>query len=154
MQTTDHERLVDLVRADLGGLITARICGPNERLGVLTLEAGLEQMIVGGMHDPTTGHPIIEPDLARAIADRIAEILAQRGAAASPLALIVQPRARRALAALLRQRTPQCLVLSLSELPPTQPIEVIDVIGGETPPQPDLPALAHQPMSQPEGLAA
>jgi flagellar biosynthesis protein FlhA len=154
LQTTDHERLVDLVRADLGGLITARICGPNERLGVLTLEAGLEQMIVGGMHDATTGQPIIEPDLARAIADRIAEILAQRGAAASPLALIVQPRARRALAALLRQRTPQCLVLSLSELPPTQPIEVIDVIGGETPPQPDLPALAHQPMSQPEGLAA
>ncbi len=154
LQTTDHERLVDLVRAELGGLITARICGPNERLGVLTLEAGLEQMIVGGMHDPTTGQPVIEPDLARAIAERIADILAQRGAGAPPLALIVQPRARRALAALLRQRTPQCLVLSISELPPAQPIEVIDVIGGETPPQHDLPALAHQPMPQPEGLAA
>ncbi|WP_295527401.1 flagellar biosynthesis protein FlhA [Novosphingobium sp. Chol11] len=154
LQTTDHDRLVDLVRAELGGLITARICGPDDRLGVLTLEAGLEQMIVGGMHDPTTGQPVIEPDLARAIASRIGEILAQRGPAAPPLALIVQPRARRALAALLRQRTPHCLVLSISELPPAQPIEVIDVIGGETPSQQELPALAHQPELQPEGLAA
>jgi len=154
LQTTDHDRLIDLVRAELGGLITARICGPSERLGVLTLEAGLEQMIVGGMHDPVTGQPVVEPDLARAIASRIGEILAQRGPGAPPLALIVQPRARRALSALLRQRTPQCLVLSISELPPAQPIEVIDVIGGETPSQQELPALAHQPDLQPEGLAA
>jgi flagellar biosynthesis protein FlhA len=154
LQTTDFDRLVDLLRTELGGLITARICGPDERLGVLTLEAGLEQMIVGGMHDPVTGQPVIEPDLARAIASRIGEILAQRGPAAPPLALIVQPRARRALAALLRQRTPQCLVLSISELPPAQPIEVIDVIGGDTPSQQELPALAHQPDLQPEGLAA
>ncbi|NOU04182.1 MAG: hypothetical protein HOO94_11090, partial [Novosphingobium sp.] len=37
---------------------------------------------------------------------------------------------RRALAALLRLRAPSCLVLSISELPATQPIEVIAVIGG------------------------
>ena len=96
---------------------------------MLTLDGALEQMIVGGMHDPVTGQPVIEPDLARSIGERIAAIIAERGPAAAPVALIVQPRARRALAAMLRQRAPQCAVLSISELPPSQPIEVIEVVG-------------------------
>ncbi|MFN4134605.1 MAG: flagellar biosynthesis protein FlhA [Novosphingobium meiothermophilum] len=146
-QTTDHDRLVDLLRADLGGMIVGRICGPQERLPVVTLEAGLEQMIVSGMHDPATGQPVIEPDLARGIGERVSEIIAQRGPGAPPIALIVQPRARRPLASLLRLRAPNCLVLSIAELPPSQPIEVISVIGGETPPstreeQPTLEGIA------------
>ena len=148
-QTNDHDRLVDLLRADLGAMIVGRICGPDECLPVVTLEAGLEQMIVGGMHDPATGQPVIEPDLARGIGERISALIAERGPAAPSIALIVQPRARRPLAALLRLRAPGCLVMSISELPPSQPIEVISVIGGEAPPQPARPEL---PI--PEGLAA
>ncbi|WP_062345826.1 flagellar biosynthesis protein FlhA [Novosphingobium sp. CCH12-A3] len=148
-QTNDHDRLVDLLRADLGAMIVGRICGPDECLPVVTLEAGLEQMIVGGMHDPATGQPVIEPDLARGIGERISTLIAERGPAAPSMALIVQPRARRPLAALLRLRAPNCLVMSISELPPSQPIEVISVIGGEAPPQPARPEL---PI--PEGLAA
>lgn len=147
-QTNDHDRLVDLLRADLGAMIVGRICGPDEQLPVVTLDAGLEQMIVSGMHDPATGQPVIEPDLARGIGERISAIIAERGPGAPPVALIVQPRARRPLAALLRQRAPGCLVLSISELPPSQPIEVVSVIGGEAP-QP-----AHHEMPIPEGIAA
>lgn len=46
-----------------------------------------------------------------------------------------QPPARRALAALLKARSPRCLVLSIAELPATQPIAVVGVIGApdETP---------------------
>ena len=141
-QTTEHERLVELLRADLGGLIVGRICAAHERLPVATLDAALEAMIVQGLHDPSTGQPVIEPDLARTIAERVAELVASRGANASPIALIVQPRARRALAALLRLRAPSCLVLSISELPAAQPIEVIEVIGGE--PAPSVPLLESQ----------
>lgn len=145
-QTNDHDRLVDLLRADLGAMIVGRICAPDECLPVVTLEAGLEQMIVGGMHDPATGQSVIEPDLARGIGERISALIAERGPAAPPVALIVQPRARRPLAALLRLRAPNCLVMSISELPPAQPIEVISVIGGEAP-----PPVQHE---LPEGLAA
>lgn len=137
--TLEHDRLVDLVRADLGAMIVGRICGPNERLPVLTLDAKLEGAIVQGLQDPTTGQPMIEPDLGRAIGEQIAAIIAHRGPNAIPPALIVQPRARRALAALLRLRTPHCVVLSIAELPPTQPIEVLAVIGGEPAPAPALP---------------
>ena len=60
-------------------------------------------------------------------------IAAERGAGTSPPALVVQPQARRALAALLRLRAPDCLVISISELPAAQPIEVVAVIGRDAP---------------------
>ena len=130
-QTLEHDRLVDLVRADLGSLIVGLICAPTERLPVITLDAALESMIVQGLHDPATGQPVIEPDLARTIGERIASLIAARDRGSAPVTLIVQPRARRALAALLRLRAPSCTVLSIAELAPAQPIEVIAVIGGE-----------------------
>ena len=148
VQTTlEHDRLIDLVRADLGALIVGRICPPTERLPVLTLDAALENMIVQGLHDPTTGQPVIEPDLARNIGEHIAQLTAERGPHAAPLALIVQPRARRALAALLKLRAPSCTVLSIAELPAAQPIEVISVIGGQAPPAPGLPSPAYESMA-------
>jgi flagellar biosynthesis protein FlhA len=145
-QSADHDRLVELVRADLGALIVGRICAPTQRLPVVTLDAGLEAAIVQGMVDPATGQPVIEPDLARMIGERIAALGEERGPHAVPLTLVVQPRARRALAALLRLRAPACLVLSISELPATQPIEVVDVIGAAPPEPRALPA--------PESIAA
>ncbi len=145
-QTTDHERLIELVRAELGGLIVARICGPGARLPVLTLDAQLEAAIVQGLTDPATGQPVIEPDLARNIGEHIAALVDSRGASAPPLALVVQPRARRTLAALLRLRAPSCLVLSIAELPAAQPIEVIAVSGAPAPATGPAPA----PIPEPE----
>jgi len=153
--STEHDRLIDLLRIDLGGLIVGRICGPHERLAVITLDAALEQMIAGGMIDPTTGQPLIEPDLAGTIAERIVAVIAERGTVGGGrVALIVQPRLRRAMAGLLRTRAPACVVLSIAELPETQPVEVIAVIGGD---QPSAPAALPMPgprADQNESVAA
>ena len=130
-QTLEHDRLIDMVRADLGAMLVGAICPPDERLPVITLAAELEAMVVGGMHDPANGQIVVEPDLARSIGERVAHIVAQRPPGSGMPALIVQPRARRPLAGLLRLRAPGCVVLSINELPPGQPIEVIAVIGGE-----------------------
>lgn len=147
-QTTDHERMVDLMRADLGALIVGSICPPDERLPVITLAAELEEMVVNGMMDPTTGQIIIEPDLARSIGERVAAIFTMREPGSIPPVLIVQPRARRPLAALLRLRAPLCAVISINELPASQPVEVIAVVGGESEPaEPaafDTPDYAHE----------
>jgi flagellar biosynthesis protein FlhA len=153
-QTTEHDRIIDLLRADLGTMIVGRICGPTERLPVITLEASLEAMIAGGMVDAATGQPLIEPDLARTIGDRVCEIIAERGAGAM-VSMIVQPRLRRALASLLKMRAPGCVVLSIAELPETQPVEVIAVVGGEPPPQLGLPSPEPEFARQPaESMAA
>ncbi|NQZ48310.1 MAG: FHIPEP family type III secretion protein, partial [Erythrobacter sp.] len=128
--TQEFDALIDAVRADLGARLAGRICGPGERLKVATLDAALESTILGGMIDPATGQPLIEPDCGAMIVTRINEAIEQAG---GPIALIVQPPARRALASLLRQRAQQCQVLSIHELPANQAVEVVEVIGTETP---------------------
>lgn len=138
-QTNEHDRMVDLIRADLGGMLVGDICGPTDRLPVITLAARLEEMVVGGLHDPATGAIVIDPDLARSIADHVGALMSTLGAGRGRAALIVQPRARRALSALLATRVPGCSVLSINELPATQPIEVVAVIG-EDEAAPALPA--------------
>lgn len=147
-QTTQHTQLVDLVRADLGAMIVGRVCAPDEALPVVTLDLALENAIAQGMHDPATGEPLIEPDLARMLGERMAELAATRPPGTCPPTLITQPRVRRALASLLRLRAPGCLVLAINELPASQPIEVIEVIGGaqNTPEAepPRLPAHSHE----------
>src|SRR5690606_28396908 len=147
-QTVDHDRLVDMLRADLGPMLVGSLCPPDERLPVITLAAELEEMVVGGLHDPASGQIVIEPDLARSIGERIAAIMAQRAPGTATPALIVQPRARRPLAALLRLRAPGCAVLSINELPAAQPIEVIAIVGGDEealpPPTGGAEAMEHE----------
>ena len=136
-KTNEFDAVIDAVRADLGARLIARIAAPGEPLKVATLDAGLESAILGGMIDPATGQPLIEPDCGSMIAREVNRMAdAEKG----PIALIVQPPARRALASLLKQRSPRCLVLSIAELPPTQPIAVVGVIGEAS--QPEAPALA------------
>ncbi len=147
-QTGEHDRLIDIIRADLGAMLLGETCGPDTKLPVITLAAQLEEMVVNGMQDPSTGELVIEPDLGRSIGERIAAIVAGREPGSTQPALIVQPRARRALSALLKMRAPGCTVLSITELPATQPIEVIAVVGGETHEEPA--ALGHDT----EALAA
>ncbi len=143
-KTTDFDAVIDAVRADLGARLIARIAAPGEALKVVTLDAGLEAAILGGMVDPATGQPLIEPDCGGMIARSINRLADEQGA---PVALIVQPPARRALAGLLKLRSPRCLVLSIAELPPTQPIAVVGVIGGEEDPR--SPALAAPEPAEP-----
>lgn len=154
VQTTlDHNALVDAVRADLGGMIVGRICAPDQTLPVITLNAALEEMILQGLRDPASGEPVIEPDLARKIGENVAALVSQVPSGRCPPALVVQPPTRRAMAALLRLRAPECLVLSIAELPPSQPIEVLAVIGDEERGQASLPDPSHVQPSN-ESMAA
>jgi flagellar biosynthesis protein FlhA len=125
-KTADFDAVIDAVRADMAPRLVARIAAPGEPLKVVTLDAGLESAILGGMIDPATGQPLIEPDCGTMIVREASRIADAEGGA---IALIVQPPARRALAALLKARSPRCLVLSIAELPATQPIAVVGVIG-------------------------
>lgn len=125
-KTADFDAVIDAVRAEMAARLVARIAAPGEPLKVVTLDAGLESAILGGMIDPATGQPLIEPDCGSMIVREASRIADAEGGA---IALIVQPPARRALAALLKARNPRCLVLSIAELPATQPIAVVGVIG-------------------------
>ena len=140
-RTQDFNELVDAVRADLGTWIVGQVCRPGEMLPVATLEAALESAILGGMVDPATGQPLIDPDCGKMIAESMNDAVTKVG---GPVALIVQPPARRAIAALLRTRVPQALVLSIQELPATQGVEVVATIT-----KPESPELASGPAALP-----
>ena len=127
-KTQDFSQIVDHIRIDMGGWIVGQICPPDTPLKVVTLEAALESSILGGMSDPATGEPLVEPECGRKIADAISGFVAE---ADGPVALIVQPPVRRSLSALLTARVPQAFVLSINELPASQSVEVIGVIGDE-----------------------
>ena len=136
-KTSDFDAVIDAVRADLSQRLVARIAAPGEPLKVITLDAGLESAILGGMTDPATGQPLIEPDCGGMIVREAGRIADAEG---GPIALIVQPPARRALTALLKVRSPRCLVLSIAELPAAQPLAVVGVIGAPDEPPPALAA--------------
>lgn len=129
-KTQDFDSLIDAVRVDMGARLIARICEPGERLKVVTLDAGLESAILGGMVDPSSGQPLIEPDCGTMISNLVNQYIEETK---GPVSLIVQPPARRAMASLLRQRASRCLVLSINELPARQPVEVVGVIGADAP---------------------
>jgi flagellar biosynthesis protein FlhA len=150
-QTQDHDALLDMVRADLGAAIVARICPPGGTLPVITLDGGLESAILSGLRDPVTGQPMIEPDLSSRIAARVRMLIDARPPGAIAPAFIVQPPTRRSIAAMLRLRAPECLVLSIAELPATQAIDVIEVIGA---PDTEGEHPANQSQFQPVEMAA
>lgn len=128
-KTQEFNQIIDNIRVDLGAWIVGQICPPDKPLKVATLDAELESAILGGMTDPATGQPIVEPECGKMIAERMSYFTAE---AESVVCLIVQPPARRALATLLKSRAPQTLVLSINELPVSQPVEVIGVIGEDS----------------------
>ena len=134
-RTLDLDTLVDAVRADLGALLVARVTPAGGPLRVVALAAELEGLVLRSVLD---GPGLVEPALGQSIADELDRVLA--GAeAGSPVALIVQPKARRPLTQLLAARFPDTPVLSLRELPERQPVEVVAVIGAAEPhPEPGV----------------
>ena len=150
-RTQEFDALVDAVRVDMGAKLIGRICEPGARLKVATLDANLEASILGSVPDPSTGQPMVEPECGSMI---VAALNASIEAEGEAIALIVQPPARRPLANLLRQRVQRCLVLSINELPATQPVEVVRVIGGEEAPPEAPPADDAPPTGNPEAIAA
>ena len=147
-ETQDFDGLIDRVRIDLGGQLVGSICPPHQALPVITLEASLESTILQGLRDPATGQPLIDPDLASSIAEQVAKLAQNAEGGEVGHALIVQPPVRRTMARLLKNRVPSCLVLSVSELPASQPVDVRAVIGADTAPNAAPQALPSDSQNQ------
>ena len=129
-KSREVEDLVDAVRVALGPIIIQRVCGPKEALSVVTLDPGLEQIIVQNSRAAGTGASMIEPSLGRKLIESFQEqsrVLAEDN---KPLVVVTSPMMRRDLAVLVRQAAPDALTLSFREIPETKRITVVAVIGG------------------------
>ena len=129
-KSKELEELVETARIALAPIIVQRVCGPKDPLSVITLDPGLEQVILqnarasgreAGMIEPGLGRKLLESfqDQARALAEKD-----------QTLVVVTSPPLRRDLSVLVRQAAPDALVLSYKEVPETKRINVLAVIGG------------------------
>ena len=129
-KSREPDDLLETARIALAPIIVQRASGPKEALSVITLDPGLEQLIVQSARQPGRDSSLIEPGLARKLVESLQEqyrILSQSGKA---LVLVTAPILRRELSSIIRQAIPDALVLSYKEIPETKRINVIAVIGG------------------------
>ena len=128
-KSREVDDLVDAVRIALGPLIIQRVCGPKEALSVVTLDPGLEQIIVQNGRAAGSGASIIEPSLGRKLIESFQEQSRVLAESNKPLVVVTSPMLRRDLATLVRQAAPDALTLSFREVPETKRITVVAVIG-------------------------
>ena len=128
-KSREVDELVDAVRVALGPIIIQRVCGPKEALSVVTLDPGLEQIIVQNARAVGTGASIIEPSLGRKLIASFQEQSRVLAESNKPLVVVTSPMLRRDLGALVRQAAPDALTLSFREVPESKRITVVAVIG-------------------------
>jgi flagellar biosynthesis protein FlhA len=130
-KSKEPEELVDSVRIALGPLIIQRVSGPKDALSVITLDPSLEQLIVQNARAAGRDTSLIEPSLGRKLVESFQEqarLLADKG---NVLVVVTSPVLRRDLAPLVRQASPDGLVLSFREVPENKRINVVAVIGSQ-----------------------
>jgi flagellar biosynthesis protein FlhA len=126
----ETEDLIEAARIALGPILIQRISSPKEELPIVTLDTGLEQLMIQNAKQNGAMGNAIEPGLARKLIEAFEEqsnLLAKTG---KTLVVVTTPILRRELATLVRQASPDGLVLSFKELPEIKRINVVAVIGG------------------------
>ncbi|WP_333699389.1 flagellar biosynthesis protein FlhA [Rivihabitans pingtungensis] len=125
--TQDVDDLTSAVRVALGRTIVYQLYGNANELPVMTLEPGLEQILINAVQSKGGG---LEPGLAEnllASTAREAERVEQQG----QVPVLLTPAALRPLLAkFLRRAMPQLAVLAHNEIPDNKTIRIISVVGG------------------------
>ena len=125
----EFDDLVEAARIALAPVIVQRVASPKEALNVVTLDSGLEQIIVQNARAGGRDSGMIEPGLGRKLIESFQEqskVFAEQG---KTLVVVTAPILRRDLSALVRQAIPDALVLSYREIPESKRVNVAAVIG-------------------------
>jgi len=127
-KTQDPAALVAAVRIALGRSIVQSIGGLREELPVMTLDAGLEQLLQDSMAGGGDA-PGFEPGLADRVQTALSDSTRRQEAAGEPAVLLVAPKIRPWVARLMRYSTPTLSVLAYNEIPENRRIRVIAAVG-------------------------
>jgi flagellar biosynthesis protein FlhA len=130
-QTQDANELTALVRVRLGRAIVQQLFPTGNEVSVMTLDNGLERLLMQAMQNNNANGTAIEPGMAETLS-RQTELAAkqQEQMGLSPV-LLVSSALRTQLSKFLRRAVPQLRVLSHEELPDSKTIRVTSIIGGQ-----------------------
>lgn len=130
-ETTDAGTLTAYVRVALRRQITGQLTDFANVLPVITLDAELEQLCLNAFESESNGGVGLEPGLAERLYDSLGDSVRRQDIDGEPAVLLVSPRLRPWLAAMLRQTIPLLKVLAYNEIAENKRIKVIANIGGQ-----------------------
>ncbi|MGB0379456.1 MAG: flagellar biosynthesis protein FlhA [Luminiphilus sp.] len=131
-ENQDASHLTSAVRPKLGRLICQPLVDDTGTLTVITLAPDLEKLLESSRTGVETDHITLDPTLANSMIESLrseAEKIQDLGAAAT---LVVSPTLRTWMSRFVRVRVPDLTVLSYTEIPDDQRIQVQSSIGGES----------------------
>ncbi len=132
-KSQDPVMLTMAVRTALKQAIVQNINGMEAELAVMTLDPGLEQLLLQSIQGTDGGDAGIEPGLADTLFQSLKNNVQQVEVSGKPAVLIVSPVLREWLAKLVKHSIPTLHVLSYHEVPDDKQIKVVATLGEALP---------------------
>lgn len=128
----DPDELTALVRPKLGRMIVQSLIDMSEEMPVMTLDPGLEQMLHNAVQQSHQSKTLtLDPELAESLFRSMREQAHNIEDQGKPAILVVSPAIRPWLANLARPRIPDLTVLSYTEIPEDQAVNVIATVTAQ-----------------------
>ena len=132
-RTQDVDELTAAVRPKLGRMIVQGLVDVDDNLPVMTLNPALEQMLNNILQQSGSSQGlVIEPRLAESLISALAKNTREIEDQGSAAVLVVSPGIRPWLSKFIRHRLSDLTVLSYSEIPDDQAVDVVATIEVDT----------------------
>ena len=132
-RTQDVDELTAAVRPKLGRMIVQGLVDVDDNLPVMTLNPALEQMLNNILQQNGSNQGlVIEPRLAESLISALAKNTREIEDQGSAAVLVVSPGIRPWLSKFIRHRLSDLTVLSYSEIPDDQAVDVVATIDVDT----------------------
>ena len=132
-RTQDVDELTAAVRPKLGRMIVQGLVDVDDNLPVMTLNPALEQMLNNILQQSGSSQGlVIEPRLAESLISALAKNTREIEDQGSAAVLVVSPGIRPWLSKFIRHRLSDLTVLSYTEIPDDQAIDVVATIDVDT----------------------
>jgi len=132
-KSQEPDALVALARVALARQIVQNIVGQEPEIPVITLDAGLEQLLLKTMQQAqktgVTGG-FLEPSLAERLQKSLLEAAQKQEMAGKPVVLLVAAQVRSTMSRFARINTPEMHVLAYTEVPDNKQITIDATVGG------------------------
>ena len=135
-QSQDIAALTSSARLSLARMITQNIFGNTDELPVMTLDPGLEQLLLKTLQQSAQqggqAGLVLEPTMADTLQRSLTESVQAQEAAGRPAVLLVTSQLRPSMAQFVRNSIPQLHVLAYQEVPDNKSITIVAAVGGKS----------------------
>ena len=131
-KTQDPDDLTAMIRPKLGRMIVQSLVDISDDMPVMTLEPQLEQMLHNAVQQSQQSKTLtIDPELAEALFKSMRNEVQKIEDQGQPAILVVSPMIRPWLSNLVRPRIQDLTVLSYTEIPEDQSVNVVATISAQ-----------------------